>query len=779
LALAFVVFAGVPWLVQRIVRWRLAAMISTQLNASLEIGDLSYHYPYRVEVTDAVMVTAGPEGKPLELLRVPHLSLKLARLPFRSGPLAIESILIDQPAIHLIREREGLVGRRGLAKPVPPPANDSRKWKLSEMFQLRHLIINGGQIVYEDRSLAGTRPLVWKNLNMHLNTAQEMGSQYAFQFVADDAPLATLDAAGTADIDSFLLKLDRCSLAVNVDPSDKNSAIPPDFQEMLNSLGIRGSLMLNTRATLPVLELSRSTYDTKLEIRQARAKIPQSKTELNHFAAQLHITDSGGHPAIDLASLDATSDAGSLHLTGGSITLDPTKMDWDLKGLTGRIDAGPASPQHMRGSVEFSLAASGPLGLTDVKQLSADLHLRPLGFSIAPACMPTIMNEFAEADFLLPRGKGMVTARHVRAQLGNDVLYVKETQIDLTALPRVLLIKNADGAVTFGSPRATYPKVIEGFLTSIEPGGPWFFGGSANIGLAHELKTGYDVLARTRKGRFALNNRRLPIYNIDTAFSITPAAIEVLHFNAGSLGGQLQLTGGIKLSGQTAYDLTANLQGIDLKNLATAISDPKSKPIPLAGRGNALLHAAGIIPDDNRSVLDTLTASGEAEVKDGDFWRIPIMKSIADNSNVRTVLTVGEAAAVFTVSNGAVHLSHAAAGAPALGVEGAGDINFKGRLNIDCVTTVLGKWGDKFAVGDDGSFSRTVNNIQQALNGITQAVVVNIHIDGTANDPQPHPVVAPVITKATVDFVHFLKGKSQNGGLLGYEKKQPAPGGGK
>jgi uncharacterized protein involved in outer membrane biogenesis len=198
-----------PVVLRHLLRTRLQSMIADQLNAELRIGGLSYSFPYAVDLTDAELLTPGPDGKPLEMLRVPHLALSLARSPLRGGPLVIQSVQIDDPSIHLIKAGDGVVGRRSPAKPENPgpDSRSQRQWKLSQMFQLRRLALHGGTVIYEDRSLAHTRPLVWKNLNVNLDTAPESGSQYGFHFIADNAPLATLDAMGKADIDEFLLRL--------------------------------------------------------------------------------------------------------------------------------------------------------------------------------------------------------------------------------------------------------------------------------------------------------------------------------------------------------------------------------------------------------------------------------------------------------------------------------------------------------------------------------------------------------------------------------------------
>jgi hypothetical protein len=775
LMLLLCVAIGIPFapaLARRVIRSRLQTMIATQLNARLEIDDLTYKFPYGVEVDGAQLMTDGPDARPLALLTVPHLSLHLARSPLRSGPLVIESLIVDRPAIHMVRLSDGLVGRRGLARDTSAPTAHGKNWKLSDMFQLRRLGLHDGQVVYEDKSLKNTRPLEWKNLNVDLSTVRETGVQYAFHLIADDSPLASLDAMGTADIDTLLLNLKRCTLTVNVDPTLKQSALPPEYQEALSALGVRGSLALSSTATLPVLDLQHSTYDTTVELWKASASVPQWHTQLNGLSTKIRFKDGGGRPSVEFANFDAASNTGSIHLAGGSIVIDPQLMTWSLSKLSGRIDSAEQTPGQGRGSIEFNLDASGPLLAPDAKSIKADLHLIPSAVSLRPPGMAGTIEQFAETHLSL--SDGVLSAQGLRAGFGNDLWFIKSVRADLSKLPDRIDVADLQGCLTFGSPRATYPADVEKILQPLDPSGPWFFNGTARIGIRPTVKTDYRVLVHTARGRLAVTDHHIPIYNINTECTVTPAAVTISHFTGGILRGELKVNGTMEIPGDNRYDLRASARAIDLNQLVLAVSDPKKKPEPLGGHANLTAHLTGIIPSDARTVLDMLAGRGEFEVKDGDFWHVPVMQSIADNSNVRATMTVGEAAGLFNVSEGVVHLSHAAVSAPALGVEGAGSIDFKGRLNFDVITTVLGNWGSKFDIGDDGTFSRAVDQVEQTINGVAQVAVVNIHIDGTANKPEVHPVPAPFITKPTAQFVGFLKDKSQNGDLLGFVKNQPA-----
>jgi hypothetical protein len=169
------------------VRAKLQSMIAEQLNAELVMGRLAYHFPYGVSVSDARLVATDPDGAPVNLLTADRIDLKLAQHPFHSGPLVIERLEIDAPAARVVRTSRGVVGR-GVTTKDALPGSERRK-KLSEMFELRKLRLQGGSVVYEDRVTPGAVPLVWHDFTVDLNTAPQGGQagvEYGYQFSAGD-----------------------------------------------------------------------------------------------------------------------------------------------------------------------------------------------------------------------------------------------------------------------------------------------------------------------------------------------------------------------------------------------------------------------------------------------------------------------------------------------------------------------------------------------------------------------------------------------------------------
>src|SRR5262249_413981 len=76
----------VPRLGAPFLRTRLQQMVASKLNAELRIDHFSYTFPYELHLYGAALRANDPDNQPVELLRVGHLEIALARHPFHSGP---------------------------------------------------------------------------------------------------------------------------------------------------------------------------------------------------------------------------------------------------------------------------------------------------------------------------------------------------------------------------------------------------------------------------------------------------------------------------------------------------------------------------------------------------------------------------------------------------------------------------------------------------------------------------------------------------------------------
>jgi hypothetical protein len=714
-------------------------------------------------------------------LHVPHLGLKLAQSPLRSGPLVIESIQIDNPAIHLVQTEKGLLGRRvltGSQVATTESAGPARKkdWKLSNMLRLHRLTLHGGSAVYEDTTIARARPLLWQNLNIDLDTAPESISAYGFHFVANNAPLATIDAEGSADVDSLELRLSKCGLTVNVDPSTKQSPLPPEYQKLLADFGIRGSLSINTVATLPLRDIQAnkydtSAYDTTLELNNARAALPQLGEPLENLSARVQLTSGSGKPAAHLAYVNGKSGGMGMKVSGGTVTLDPTSLTWKVDHLTAHIDGASLADSRVRGNVDFELNGSAPLFARDLNQLNGSLHIIPAGITARPPEFSHDIDQFA--DMTLTVSNGILTARQIRAGYGDDIWFIRQADVDLTQLPKIAIVRSAAGAITFGQRHTAYPPDIEKLLTQANPTGPWFFDlTNAKVPLSDVSKLDYHLSVHTTRGQLAVNNGRISVYNINTMIRLSPRLISVDNFDAGTLRGQVQAFGTFIPGDVPSYDLEANIRNVEIHDLLRAVqSAATTQPQQISGRAFVRAHVSGAIPPGKADPLAAVTGSGNFEVRNGDFFRIPVMAKIANDVNVKTATTVGEAAGIFTIGNSNLHLNRVVVSSPLLGIDGSGDVGFNQQLALDLIATPLGQWGEKLDVGD--AASGVLDQVQKGLNVATRQVLYNVHVGGTIDQPKTTTKVAPFLTDQAGNLIGFLKQKSSEGGLLNFAQQQP------
>src|SRR5438874_2043609 len=102
----------IPGLAAPYVRGKLQAMISSKVDAELRVGSLAYLPPFGVRVRDARLIAHDRQnsGRELEVLKIARLDLRLAKLPFRKGPLVIQRVEVREPELHLVYTDEGLLG---------------------------------------------------------------------------------------------------------------------------------------------------------------------------------------------------------------------------------------------------------------------------------------------------------------------------------------------------------------------------------------------------------------------------------------------------------------------------------------------------------------------------------------------------------------------------------------------------------------------------------------------------------------------------------------------
>jgi hypothetical protein len=421
--LALLAYFGGPWVAARLVRSRLQQMIASKLNADLAIGRLSYRFPYGVHVEDATLLTRGPDGQVVELLKIPQLEIDLARHPFHAGPLVISRLRLKDPAIHIIKTQSGISGRTGLFASEGSASADRPfiATRLSDMFELRQFAIQGGQLVFEDRTRPGTVPLVWRNINADIATNPAANPVYTFDMKADNGPLAGLRMAGKLDIDRFDAAIEKLKMTLKVDPGDKQSPAPASLQQILMENKVNGVLTIEGSARLSAHDIEAAEFDLTVSVPSASGHIPALGDEvelgagIDHPVATIRCTSRaftpqqellatalklrGGHalpPRLIFVSVDNV-DAGTgrhvVFLKQAQAVIDSRSRQWELQETKGRIllgsrtrnsGAGFLKEANLFGAVDLTVNGFGGLkheasGKSDFK---LDIHAESPNLSV-------------------------------------------------------------------------------------------------------------------------------------------------------------------------------------------------------------------------------------------------------------------------------------------------------------------------------------------------------------------------------------------------------------
>ena len=810
----------VPQLFVPMIRAKLQGMIAGHLDAKLHIGRLMYAPPFGVRARDVRLVGGDATGAGgTELLRVAKLDLKLARSPFREGPLVIQNITVHEPEVRLIRTADGrLVGMQGLVKKdsptaqatqpatqpgeppepvdVDPPAEaeqDAAKAKLSDMFELRHFGIKGGRIVYEDQTSPGLPPVVWKGLDVGMETAPRSKSVYGYTLDAQNGDLAKLQSSGTFDLDALVLDLGSLRVEARTRYSENESPLPAQVQRVLRDYQVEGAVVLDASGRFAMRDHRAGTFRATVDLRDASGYVPQWDATLDRLAVKVS-AERAGEPAgpvrVRLESFDAASGDSTARVDKAELVVDRAANTWGVSELSGILKLGgetAALPKKSRpvlagmgarGEVQFTLAAEGKLDPKDGEYLLTPEDLAvlvyPRGVSLLPRKSPAALGHIGGGGSIRKdKGSRVVVAEDLSFDYGGDPIVLASARLqlppDLSHLKRQTRIEEISGTVDFHRPGPRYPGKFGKVIDSLRPVGPFVVGRDSWFAVSKvepELRARTDPAAppgpkRSRKadwyfsvstdaGSFTLTEDRIPLTNMRGDATVSNMLIDIRSLEADVLGGRLSGACIITPASPMKYEGRAYLRGVDLEAVSKVYILPESKDAKLTGEGNLDIQFAGARPAPGESPLSRLAAAGEFEILRGHFWTIPLLGEVAKRAGGSRELTVGEAAGLFEVADQKIMLRRAAVSSPALGVQGSGAVGFDKRLDLHIVAAPLGDWKDKMRQTNVPILSdvagEVVGAIQSIVNTATSQLVYEFRVTGTTSSPNVATVPVPALS---------------------------------
>src|SRR5947207_13015300 len=115
-------------------------MVAKSRKAPLTWDGLSDDFPYGLRARNAALIARDEKGRDVDLIRVKHLELVLAKMPWGDGPLVIERIIVEEPSVRVIIADNGQVDGRDLVKEEAKQRQRDHlagKEKPSDYFRLR------------------------------------------------------------------------------------------------------------------------------------------------------------------------------------------------------------------------------------------------------------------------------------------------------------------------------------------------------------------------------------------------------------------------------------------------------------------------------------------------------------------------------------------------------------------------------------------------------------------------------------------------------------------
>ncbi len=674
LAVVVVGLIGAEVFISRSIGRKLANTLQERANAELTYDSAWYIPPYGLKLTGVRV-----KRDAADVLTVARLAVKLDRIPRPHQQLVINSIDIDAPVVRI---------SRATSRPSHPHKESEPKQKLSTLFKLTQLRINSGEV----RDERGDEPMVWKNINVDVDTTQQSDAKYTFALNAKDGAIFELKTAGDFDVDELLLNLNEFDLHAKHDVAHPSDALPAAMEKVLRKNGL------------------------------------------------------GGEVTITLA---------------GRIS----KADWSLPKLRASGDFKEF------GSIDIVGSAAGPTDLQGKNWWEAiehdftlkphDLSLRPKGFQFY---VRRINGEPARFT------GGVVQFHNLAAHYAEDQLELRGARLDLKELPKIAF-REIDSTVNFAGAHTQYSPKLTKVIERLQPVGPFVIGGDF-ITIPGPPPSEYDLRISSDTGSLNLFDGRIGLSKVHGDACLTRGKLEGQNITADIFGGDATISGMYEWGDAQAYRGHLTLRKVDLLQVAAVY-----------GESSRRLRGRGFLDADFDSLssaidLNALSAKGEVEVLDGEFFELPVLKELLGATKpTRKAATAGEAGALFEIKEKVVHLRRAAINAPILGLQGGGDIGFNGHLKLEVVAAPLADWRDNMKKGNIPIVSDVAGEIaggvQRLLNATTGTLFYQFRVDQTVHDPRITTVPVPVLNDAAAAlFGRMLKEKKSDERVVDYLKAE-------
>jgi hypothetical protein len=738
--------------------------VAEHLYARLIIGDLSYDPPYGVVARDCRLIAVNASGQD-DLLDIRELSLRLAKLPLPGSPLVVEDLTIRGPCVHLVRTAQGFAGQNGLLRPQDQQnADQSNNQKFSDLLRLRHLAIEDGQVVYEDRHRGSAPPAIWSRLNFQIDTSPLGPADYGFNINADNLAMADLQAQGSFNVDDLTGVLDHFLVKAQAGQAGMDQ-LPPETQRILSRYRVGGTLVLEGRAQGDLNHPAGNSFSSTLSLRDGSAFSPEAGVKLRDLHFKILTAADGKGASILISDFAARSGNGILAVKPGArLDIDANRWIWSLKNVDAALnqaaDVPVADGLNVSGSAQFTAAMSGPISPSaDVLDASGGAQLVFRNLSVQPPSFPLPVSNIGGPPIRLTNG--LLVIRELQARYGRDHFLLTSARVAMGQLMHgIIRCTELNGVLSFHPPNDDYPAPLDLAFKKVQPGGEFYFSGHAVFDRSRRRPLNYDLLLSCDNATIAVLDPRFNIFQIKFDAEATPDWVQLPNFECRTLDGKLSLAQGKLLTAYpNPFAVNLFIDHMSLPKVVALALPPTPTGVNLQGLVDVHSTVWGMAGGSAQSVIDALKAEGQIEVYGSSLWDIPALKKITSSSKLaKSALAVGQAAALFRVSERYIELQNAAISAPAAGVEGHGTIGFDGSLNLYAIVALLSDWREKLKGSDLDFLADPAGAVQKTLNQFTEHLLYQLHVHGNASDPEISKEAIPELQKESAgDVATMLK----------------------
>jgi uncharacterized protein involved in outer membrane biogenesis len=247
------------WLGKQIV-----GIASSYIEPTIDFRSVDYKAPYSVTLNDVTLKAAdGTTVAAVRLLRV-----ELAELPAVGKPIQIKSVILERPALTLIKTSGGFKGLVPFVKATPGMSDQAvdPNFRVSNVFRLRELRLSEGSVSYDQSD--GSPKMELDGLNLNLDVSPESGAGagwYAVKTTMGRKPQAVIDLDGSVNIDTLMAKFARLGLEVRVGP-DTIAGLPPEVQNLVKAHDATGDLKISASGEAVLTDPLAGTMDVGVEL---------------------------------------------------------------------------------------------------------------------------------------------------------------------------------------------------------------------------------------------------------------------------------------------------------------------------------------------------------------------------------------------------------------------------------------------------------------------------------------------------------------------------------